>query len=238
MTMAGLLLADDEMPQHWWVDAFTPEQPDPSWQIVLARLSAAFAVGLLVAGVYRFTATPTKRTRSFVTTLTMMCILIALVTLVVRGNVARAFSLAGTLAIVRFRTVVQDTRDTAFVILAVIAGMALGGGHYTLALWGLSVCAAAAWLLRNRKNTVALATAGDPWKLAVRVVAEGSSEALREGLAKSFAVCDLCASETVKKGTFLDLRYEVVPRRELSLLDCVNAIKALPGVQSVKLTRQ
>ena len=49
---------------------------------------------------------------------------IAMVTQVTGQNVALAFSLVGALSIVRFRTVVQDTNDTAFVIFAVAGGMA------------------------------------------------------------------------------------------------------------------
>ena len=42
---------------------------------------------------------------------------------------ARAFSLAGVLAIVRFRTVMEDTRDTVFVVFAVVMGMSAGAGY-------------------------------------------------------------------------------------------------------------
>src|SRR2546430_13730647 len=45
-------------------------------------------------------------------------------TQVIGDNVARAFSLVGALSIVRFRTVVRDTQDTAYVIFAVVVGMA------------------------------------------------------------------------------------------------------------------
>ena len=49
-----------------------------------------------------------------------------MVSMVIGNEIARAFSLVGALSIVRFRTVVEDTRDTAFVIFAVVVGMALG----------------------------------------------------------------------------------------------------------------
>ena len=52
-----------------------------------------------------------------------------MVTQVIGDNVARAFSLVGALSIVRFRTVVRDTQDTAYVIFAVAVGMAVGANH-------------------------------------------------------------------------------------------------------------
>ena len=50
----------------------------------------------------------------------LLSILIAMVTQVIGDNIARAFSLVGALSIVRFRTVVRDTQDTAYVIFAVV----------------------------------------------------------------------------------------------------------------------
>ena len=83
-----------------------------------------------------------------VATLVLLTVLIAMVTMVIGDSIARAFSLVGALAIVRFRTVVEDTRDTAFVIFAVAVGMAAGAGFLKAALVGLPFAAAAAFLFR------------------------------------------------------------------------------------------
>src|SRR5438874_12354083 len=70
-----------------------------------------------------------------------------MVTQVIGNSVARAFSLVGALAMVRFRTVVNDTRDTAFVIFAVVVGMAVGAGDVVLTLAAIPAVAAAALIL-------------------------------------------------------------------------------------------
>ncbi len=69
----------------------------------------------------------------------LLTVLIAMVMLVIGNSVARAFGLVGALSIVRFRTVVSDTRDTAFVIFAVVIGMALGAGSVVVVLAGIPV---------------------------------------------------------------------------------------------------
>jgi len=61
------------------------------------------------------------------------------VTQVIGDNVARAFSLVGALSIVRFRTVVRDTQDTAYVIFAVVVGMAVGANDLWVSLIGIGV---------------------------------------------------------------------------------------------------
>ena len=108
-------------------------------------------------------------------TLVLLCILIAMVTQVIGDNVARAFSLVGALSIVRFRTVVSDTRDTAFVIFSVIVGMAIGAGHTEVALLGFVVIVPAAALLRSRRPTLADGTARY-WSIDVRVNSEQPPE--------------------------------------------------------------
>jgi energy-converting hydrogenase Eha subunit A len=85
---------------------------------VLVRLLVAMALGIAVAWIYRATRKSAEMSASFSVTLVLLAILIAVVTQVIGDNIARAFSLVGALSIVRFRTVVRDTQDTAYVIFA------------------------------------------------------------------------------------------------------------------------
>src|SRR5947208_9025981 len=111
----------------------------------MAKLPIARVLGGAVAAIYRFTQhRDAPAAPSFIATLVLLCILLAMVPQVIGNSAARAFSLVGILAIVRFRTTVEDTRDTAFVIVAVIVGMAVGVGNIQVALVGLAVVGTAA----------------------------------------------------------------------------------------------
>ena len=124
------------------------------WLTMAGRLLIAFALGVLVTRIYRWTHhREAKPPDSFLTTLALLTILITMSTQVIGDNVARAFSLVGALSIVRFRTAVQDTRDIAFVICAVVVGMAVGAGYLAVALTGLPVVGLAAYVLRPRQPT-------------------------------------------------------------------------------------
>ena len=52
---------------------------------------------------------------------------------------ARAFALVGALSIIRFRTVVKDTKDTAFIFLGLAAGLACGTSNYFIAILGTCI---------------------------------------------------------------------------------------------------
>src|SRR5688500_20023941 len=112
----------------------------------MLRLLAALGLGAVVELVYRATRPASDVAPSFMMTLVLLSILIAMVTQVIGDNVARAFSLVGALSIVRFPTVVRDTQDTAYVIFAVAVGMAVGAGHPVLALSGIGVVTLAAFM--------------------------------------------------------------------------------------------
>ena len=73
---------------------------------------------------------------AFARTLVLVTVIASLVMMVIGNNVARAFGLVGAFSFIRFRTVVKEIQDTAFLFLAIVVGMALGGNHYSLALIG------------------------------------------------------------------------------------------------------
>ena len=123
--------------------------------VVLIRLVAALLLGGVVALVYRLTRSKSEVAPSFSATLVLLSILIAMVTQVIGDNVARAFSLVGALSIVRFRTVVRDTQDTAFVIFSVGVGMAVGAGYPWLAVAGIAVVSIAAFAMKPREDSPA-----------------------------------------------------------------------------------
>jgi uncharacterized membrane protein YhiD involved in acid resistance len=114
--------------------AIRPE-PWTAGQIML-NTTLAFAAGLFVAWVYRTTHRQLTVSFSFVNTLVLLSMLMALVMMVIGNNIARAFGLAGAMSIIRFRTVVKDTRDTAFVFFSLAVGMAAGTGNLKIAIIG------------------------------------------------------------------------------------------------------
>ena len=63
---------------------------------------------------------------SVVHTLLILPIVVAGVVIIVKSNIALAFSLAGIVAAVRFRTTLDDTKDAVYVFMAIGVGLAAG----------------------------------------------------------------------------------------------------------------
>ena len=224
------------MPE-WLHDAFPNDAGVPA-DLLARRLGVAFALGCVVAGVYRLThGKPKGQSAGLTATLVLLTVLIALVTLVIGNSVARAFSLVGALAIVRFRTVVEDTRDTAFVIFAVAVGMAVGAGFLTVPLLGIPFTAAAAFLFRPRAS--ATRPAPVDFALTVRVGAGYAPAALlRETFAKHLERFRLLATATARQGAAIDVTYGVRLRRGEAATALIAELNGLEGVQSAELRQE
>jgi hypothetical protein len=208
--------------------------------VVLARLLAALVLGGAVAWIHR-RARGADSGGSFAGTLVLLTILIALVTQVIGDSVARAFSLVGALSIVRFRTVVRDTQDTAYVIFAVVLGMAVGAENFWAGAIGLGVVGLAVWLLRlvRAERAPAAVAAGPAHLLHVRVaVGHDLGRLLGPALDTHLRARELLSVETARQGVSLDAAFEVWLRSDASAEALVKALNLLDGVESVSLRRR
>ena len=114
---------------------------------LLLALLVAFVVGQLNAWCYRWTHRGVSYSRTFTQALVLISITAALSMSLVTNNVVAAFGLLGGLAIIRFRTIIRDARDTAYVFFTLICGMAAGFGYYGTAVIGSLVGNAVAFYL-------------------------------------------------------------------------------------------
>ena len=211
----------------------------PAPVVVFIRLIVALAFGAVVALVYRATRPASDVAPSFTATLVLLSILIAMVTQVIGDNVARAFSLVGALSIVRFRTVVRDTQDTAYVIFAVAVGMAVGAGHHWVAVGGIAVVAVAAFFMRKRGDSAAASPAAAlPFELQVRLgIGHDPHTAVAPTLDQYAGERRLMSISTARQGTSVDATFRALLPAENTADALLRALNRIEGVQSVTLQR-
>jgi len=200
---------------------------------IVVRLVAAIGFGLAIAGLHVWTRPPQKpETPRIGTSLVMLCVLIAIVSQVVGNNAARAFSLVGAVSVIRFRTPLEDTRDTAFVLFAVIEGMAAGVGYFEVGLAGL----AAGMLTSAGYRLRAAIPAAGVWEVDVRVGAGKAVERIFEnGVAPLIERFDFLSGQTVKKGESMEYRYKVVLRPGVTPLKLLAELSKHEDAQGVDI---
>lgn len=223
-------------------DWLTPmADTDPfTWEVLLQRIALSLLAGFLVAGlrwVYGLIVKrPPDEIRGMPITLVLLAGLVAVGTLVIGSNTARAFGLVGALSIVRFRTAVEDTSDTAFVIFSVTLGMGLGAGFLMLAYIAFPLLTAATIIMAfvtrervaKRKGTVRIriALGMDANTLLVPVLKKYDAKAMMTEL------------ETGNKGTAIDYAYVVSFNQAEDAIKLLAEINKIEGVQSADIKLQ
>jgi uncharacterized membrane protein YvlD (DUF360 family) len=128
------------MDRLWQLMEDTPVSGGPfNVQTVLLSLLLAFVLGQVLAWVYYMTHSGLSYSRSYVQSLILITVVVSMVMTVIGNNIITAFGLMGALAIVRFRNVIKDTRDIAFIFCALVVGMAAGSHRYLTAILGTIV---------------------------------------------------------------------------------------------------
>ncbi len=210
----------------------SPEYLDDVVGLVV-QLLVAIALGIVIAKVHAISRRDHPVAATFAPTLVLLTVLIAMVTQVIGDNLARAFGLVGALSIVRFRTVVEDTQDIAFVIFAVVIGMAVGANYWMISVVGTLVVSGAALVIRPGliQNTT-LGSKNEPALLEIRLAMPQDRTTLQPLFDEYLSKHTLVAAESSRGGAAYDLRYRVQIANNKSPIDLVQAIHRVDGVLS------
>jgi uncharacterized membrane protein YhiD involved in acid resistance len=102
--------------------------------LIVFNILLSFVLQLTIVWVYKKTHQGLSYSESFLFTLVMIGVLGTVIMMVVQGNLIGAFALLGAFSLIRFRTIVKETRDVAFVFFALSTGVAVGTNNYSIAL--------------------------------------------------------------------------------------------------------
>jgi len=105
-------------------------------ETALLVLALAFCIGHVIGWVYIWTHMGLSYSQMFTASLLVMPVIVALVMILMAGNIIVAFGLFAVFAVVRFRNVLKDTRDTSFILWAIVEGMAVGTQRFSTAIMG------------------------------------------------------------------------------------------------------
>jgi hypothetical protein len=217
-----------------WLTGVPSRDPNVSLVILSWRIGMALVLGIAVAGIYRWARRGEVTPVTFVPTLILLATLIAMATQIIGDNIARAFSLVGALSVVRFRTVVKDTQDTAFVIFAVVVGMASGANHLAVGVIGLCILVVASVVLWPPVRRGAWEVVGGT--LSVRIgLAAGLQGLVEETLASSSHRYQLVSISTARQGSCLDLDYRIWLRPGINPSSVVTDLNLINGTENVDL---
>jgi hypothetical protein len=198
---------------------------------MLLGLMLAFLAGQLLAWIYMWTHAGLSYSRSFVNSLVIIPVIVALVMMVLANNLITAFGLMAVFAIVRFRNILRDTMDTAYVLSVIVVGMACGTQKFASAIVGTLLVAAILFYLRlthfgsrHRYDVIV----NLHWARPLADVAELIRLLERHSLKTQ------CASQRAAEGAEgTDFSYRLLLRDPKRVNELLGELRALTGVSRV-----
>jgi uncharacterized membrane protein YhiD involved in acid resistance len=144
-------------------------------------LLLSFIFTLPIAWVYTLTKDEANFDPSLAQTIVVLAMVVTGVMVVISDELARAFSLAGVVAAVRFRNTLQDTKDAVYIFIAVAIGMGCGTRVYHITVWLSVIMSLTMFLLWKYKFGTSLrsSTKALGKKDVQKIYAQTSGEALQ-----------------------------------------------------------
>lgn len=199
------------------------------WDVMFSLL-LALVCSLVVAWVYRATHKNVSYSQSYVQTLIILGMLIALIMLIVGSNIARAFALVGALSVVRFRNAIKETRDVGFIFLVMGIGMACGTRFYVLAaLATVFICAVI--LVIHRFDLFALDVRRQVVKVQVPADDADSSRQIEDILIAATEEFELISTESIRGGALVEHSYTARLSKGVEPSDLISRLRVVTAGQ-------
>lgn len=206
-----------------------------SWETVLLVVLLAFCVGHLIGWVYMWSHIGLSYSRMFVASLVVIPVIVSLVMTLMSGNIIIAFGLLAVFAVVRFRNVLKDTRDTTFILWGIVMGLGIGTLRFSTTLIGCFVVGMVFLYLRlsgfgsRHRYDVILSL---HWTGAGR-----ATEAVKQVLRRHSVRASL-ASERSAPDAGMDLSYRLLLRDPARSRELVEELETTEGIAYVSLSQR
>jgi uncharacterized membrane protein YhiD involved in acid resistance len=199
---------------------------------IVINLLLSFIFGLIISLVYKFTHKGLSYSQSFMITNVFVSVIVCMVIMIIGNNLARAFTLVGALSIIRFRTVVKDTKDTAYIFWSLASGMATGTGSYFLALAGNIILSLIAYIL-FKTNYGSIVKSEFILQFRIQSGDKNISEKYNKILSKYTKTQTLLSSESADDKKSIKVSLDIIMKNDLDQNNLVKEISSLDGLSEV-----
>ncbi len=183
-------------------------------------------LAFFICFVYKQTYTGVMYSKNFNVTLLLVTIITTMVMMIIGSNLALSLGMVGALSIIRFRTAVKDTKDSAFIFWTIAVGIACGSGIYMIAILGSIFIAGILFFLSKGVF--------DESTYLVIVHADENVDAgmITDIIEKHCIKTNLKMKNLCPSG--LDITYEVTIKKGMDS-EIVKSIKTIEGVNAINI---
>lgn len=200
--------------------------------VILVNLLAAFGLGIIISLAYKANHRGLSYSQSLVFSFVLLSVTASAVIMVIGNNLARAFGLVGALSIIRFRTVVKDTKDTAYVFFALTIGLATGTSLYAIALISTAIYIAVDTILTRtnfasiRKHEYIVRFSFNPERQ--------TDDAYKDVFDRFLVYSHLVDINVISKDN-VEYSYNIQLKKEARLNDFINELNKIEGLSNLNI---
>jgi hypothetical protein len=203
--------------------------------IIMVNIGLSFGLSYFIAVLYKATHKGLSYSQSFTQTLVVFSIVATAAMMVIGNSLARAFGLAGALSIIRFRTVIKEPKDIAYLFWVLVIGLACGTQGYPVAITA-TILVSIVVLLLDKTNFGSIRK--HDYILRYYIDNEiTNNEDVQELLQTYFKSCILMVINSHEGGRVLEFSYNVQFIKESEQSNLLKDLSSLKGVSNIHLLK-
>ncbi|MFT4835092.1 MAG: putative membrane protein YhiD involved in acid resistance [Marinoscillum sp.] len=206
----------------------------PSLEVAVFSLLLALILSTGIAYTYRFTFSGEFYSKSFFQAMILSPLVTAMIMMAVGNNLAVGFGIMGAVAIIRFRTNIQNPRNIIFIFSALSVGIACGVYGYSVAIGGTVIFVITALLLH-------WSPAGGAQPVIFEIICQCSDLQLIGEVKAYIKERSMTFEEKeYRKRTLLENRYVYIVslKKETDIVSLFNHLEAIEGLIDVRISKK
>lgn len=202
---------------------------------VLICIGVGILLGFIISLIYIFSDPHKKYSGNFAFSLAILPVIVTVVIMVVGSDIARAISLGGVFALVRFRSVPGNSKDITNVFFAMVVGLATGMGYVGLAVVVTVIIGILYFVLNRLEFGVRRVV---PKQLKITIPENLNYEGAFDDLFKEYSDgCELDRVRTTNLGTLYELTYLINMKPGVSEKEFIDSLRSRNGNLNIVLCR-
>lgn len=192
----------------------------------------AIIFGFLIAMTHKFTS---KYNKNFLTTVSMLPLLVQCVILLVNGNLGMSVAIAGTFGLVRFRSVPGTSKEILTVFFSMAVGLAMGMG-YVLFGGALTLLGCLVMVVLSKSSIFEKNEHDRSLKITIPEDLD-YTEVFVQTLKKYTSKYALEQVKTTNLGSLFELRYSITLKDKINEKEFLDELRVQNGNLKIVLTQ-
>lgn len=194
---------------------------------------SALILGIFMAMMYAY---KTKCTQSFVITLAVLPVTVAMVIMMVNGNIGAGVAVAGAFSLVRFRSVPGTAKEIGAIFTAMCTGLTIGMGYIGFGFIFAIVACVFSFVL----NAVSFGASSKALRTLQITIPENLNytHAFDDIFTGFTSEASLITAKTSNMGSMFKLTYEIELKNEADEKDFIDELRCRNGNLEIMLTKR